>query len=166
MQTLEKYPKEYRYDVAMLRTAVTWALMSKCNRKKVGAVIASPDYRILAHGINGAPSGFENDVCEENGKTLDHVIHAEMNAIIYAAKRGIAIDGCSIYLTLSPCKKCSASILQSGIKRVCYMEDYRDSGIDFLKEHGVEVVKMTTFHVFEPFKTESLEKVFDLFRKE
>jgi dCMP deaminase len=71
------------------------------------------------------------------------VVHAEANAIMFAAKNGIKTDGCTLYVTMSPCVECGKMIIQSGIKRVVYSESYRiTDGIDFLKEHGVEVINL------------------------
>lgn len=82
--------------------------------------------------------------CEtEEWTTHWYVIHAEANAILKCAKHGHSCDGATIYQTHSPCKECSKLILQSGIKRVVYSEDYKDSeGIDFLKSSGVKVEKI------------------------
>ena len=89
---------------------------------------------IISFGYNGTPSGMDNH-CEENGITLNHVIHAEVNAVLKAAKTGNSVDGSTLYLTLSPCLDCSKVILQSGIKRVVYLTKYRNSeGIDFLNQ--------------------------------
>jgi len=85
--------------------------------------------------------------CSGTGKKLvskDTVVHAEANALMFAAKNGIETDGCTIYVTLSPCIECSKLIIQSGIKRVVYSEDYRKTdGIDFLRKHGVNVMKLS-----------------------
>ena len=71
-------------------------------------------------------------------KTRDFVLHAEQNVITYAAKRGIATDGCTLYITHSPCKECAKLIVQAGIVRVVYGDLYRDSsGLDFLKSANV-----------------------------
>jgi dCMP deaminase len=92
------------------------------------------DGNIISFGYNGTPSGMDN-CCEEDNVTLKHVIHAECNAILKAAKTGNSVDGSTLYLTLSPCLDCSKLILQSGIKRVVYLNEYRNSeGIDFLKQ--------------------------------
>ena len=92
------------------------------------------DGNIISFGYNGTPSGMDN-CCEKDNATLAHVIHAECNAILKAAKTGNSVDGSTLYLTLSPCLDCSKLILQSGIKRVVYLNEYRNpQGIDFLKQ--------------------------------
>ena len=96
---------------------------------------------IISDGYNGTPSGFEN-VCElDNGITKPYVLHAEANAITKIAKSGNNSDGATLYVTASPCLECSKLIIQSGIRRVVYSENYRlTDGIDLLKRAGVEVV--------------------------
>lgn len=131
-----------KYDIAYLKMARIWSELSYCKRKQVGAIIVK-NSMIISDGYNGAPSGFKN-VCEDdNGNTLWYVLHAEANAIMKCAKHGISCCGATIYLTHSPCKECSKLILQSGIKRVVYIEDYKDlSGVDFLKKSGIIVDKI------------------------
>ena len=73
-------------------------------------------------------------------KTSDFVIHAEQNAIFYAARNGLNTEGTSIYVTHAPCPNCAKAIASAGIKRVVYKEEYRDDrGIQFLKDCKVEV---------------------------
>ena len=117
-----------------------WAENSYCTRRKVGALIVK-DKMIISDGYNGTPSGFEN-VCElDNGTTKPYVLHAEANAITKIAKSGNNSDGATLYVTASPCLECSKLIIQSGIRRVVYSENYRlTDGIDLLKRAGVEVV--------------------------
>lgn len=75
--------------------------------------------------------------------TKKEVLHAESNAISKCAKWHSSTDGATLYVTLSPCMECAKLIIQSGIKRVCYLEDYRDlSGIDFLKKSKIKVDKI------------------------
>ena len=97
---------------------------------------------IISDGYNGTPTGFDN-CCETNeNETHWYVIHGEANAILKCARNGHSCDGSTLYQTHSPCKDCSKLILQSGIKRLVYIEDYKDlSGLDFLKNSGIEIVK-------------------------
>ena len=127
-------------DKRYLRMARIWAENSYCTRRKVGALIVK-DKMIISDGYNGTPSGFEN-VCElDNGTTKPYVLHAEANAITKIAKSGNNSDGATLYVTASPCLECSKLIIQSGIRRVVYSENYRlTDGIDLLKRAGVEVV--------------------------
>ena len=131
--------KQLRYDMAYLRMAQTWSALSHCNRKQVGAIIVKGGM-IISDGFNGTPSGFDNCCENENGDTLWYVLHAEANAILKVAKSTHNCEGATLYLTLSPCKDCSKLVVQSGIKRVVYMNAYKDeSGINFLREAGIEL---------------------------
>ncbi len=131
--------KQRRYDITYLRMAREWSKLSYCRRKQVGALIVK-NGMIISDGYNGTPSGFEN-VCEdEHGKTKWYVLHAEANAITKVARSTQNADGSTLYVTVSPCRECSKLIFQSGIKRVVYYEQYKDtSGLDFLRSAGVEV---------------------------
>jgi len=131
--------KQLRYDKAYLRMATSWAELSHCQRKKVGALIVKNDM-IISDGYNGTPSGFDNCCENEQGETHWYVLHAEANAILKVAKSTNNAKGATLYLTLSPCKDCSKLILQAGIKRVVFVKLYKDSeGVQFLKNAGIEV---------------------------
>ena len=106
------------------------AKRSKCAKLKVGAIIQIND-RPISAGYNGSPSGFQN--CEDVFKTNltghsdwteKHEIHAEMNALLYAAKVGIATAGSTLYCTHIPCHNCLKHIIQAGVKRVVYVNDH------------------------------------------
>ena len=134
--------KQLRYDKAYLRMADTWAELSHCARKKVGAIIVKDD-AIISDGYNGTPAGFDNSCETDNGETHWFVLHAEANAILKVAKSTNNCAGATLYLTLSPCKDCSKLILQAGIKLLVYRNHYRDTvGVDFLQEAGIEVVQI------------------------
>ena len=134
--------KQLRYDKAYLRLAKSWASLSYCTRKKVGAIIVK-DAIIISDGYNGTPAGFDNCCENEIGETHWYVLHAEANAILKVARSTNNCKGATLYLTHSPCKDCSKLVLQSGIERLVYQEAYKDtSGIDFLLSAGLEVVKL------------------------
>ena len=134
-----KAEKKSRYDKAYLKIAREWGKLSYCKRKQVGAIIVK-GRMIISDGYNGTPSGFENCCEDEQNLTKWYVLHAEANAISKVARSTQSCEGATLYVTLSPCKDCSKLIHQSGIKRVVYLEEYKDcSGIDFLKKAGVEV---------------------------
>ena len=121
--------------------AEIWAKNSYCKRRQVGALLVKNNM-IISDGYNGTPSGFEN-VCEENGVTKPYVLHAEANAISKVAKSGNSSEGATLYVTASPCIECAKLIIQSGIKRVVYKDEYRlTDGIDLLARAGVEVEKI------------------------
>ena len=122
-----------KLDKVFINIAKETSTLSHCVRSKVGAVLVK-DGNIISFGYNGTPSGMDNS-CEEDNVTFPHVIHAECNAILKAAKTGNSVDGSTLYLTLSPCLDCSKLILQSGIKRVVYLNQYRNlEGVNFLKQ--------------------------------
>ena len=131
--------KQARYDRAYLRLALSWAKLSHCNRKQVGAIIVK-DAIIISDGYNGTPAGFDNCCENEEGETHWYVLHAEANAILKVAKSTNNCKDATLYLTHSPCKDCSKLVLQSGIMRLVYKEAYKDSsGIDFLKCAGLKI---------------------------
>ncbi len=122
--------------------AQEWAKLSYCERRKVGALIVK-DRMIISDGYNGTPSGFDNCCEDQEGKTQWFVLHAEANAILKLAGSTQSAKDATLYLTLSPCKECSKLILQAGIKSVVYIDEYSDNdGIDFLRNHGIEVLKI------------------------
>jgi len=138
----ENNEKQSRYDRAYLRLAKSWAALSYCKRKQVGAIIVK-DAIIISDGYNGTPAGFDNCCENESGETHWYVLHAEANAILKVARSTNNCKGATLYLTHSPCKDCSKLVLQSGIERLVYQEAYKDtSGIDFLRSAGLEVVKI------------------------
>lgn len=134
--------KQLQFDRSYLDMAQIWAKNSYCKRRQVGALIVK-NRMIISDGYNGTPSGFEN-VCEdETGKTKPYVLHAEANAITKVAKSGNSSDGSTMYVTTAPCLECSKLIIQAGIKRLVYRDDYRiTDGIDLLKKVGIEVVNL------------------------
>jgi len=130
-----------KFDHSYLEMAQIWAQNSYCKRRKVGALLVK-DRMIISDGYNGTPSGFEN-VCEEDGVTKPYVLHAEANAITKVAKSGNSSDGATLYVTASPCLECSKLIIQSGIKRVVYRDEYRlTDGVDLLRRAGIEVERV------------------------
>ena len=105
---------------------------------------------IISDGYNGTPSGFEN-VCEdETGITKPYVLHAEANAITKVAASTNNSQGATIYITASPCLECAKLIIQSGIKRVVYDDEYRlKDGIELLQRAGIEVLCLPCEHKTE-----------------
>lgn len=114
-------------DEYFMRIAELTAERGTCNRAKVGA-IAVKDKRIIMSGYNGSPSGVEH--CEDkhymhNGHCIA-TVHAEQNIIANAAKRGISLEGSTIYVTHQPCFYCMKMMISAGIKKVVYLNDYYD----------------------------------------
>ena len=142
-------------DQNFINIAKEIASASKCVSKQVGAVIVK-DGRILSTGYNGTPPGYTNCTDHWDGEyTKDHhewsktyEIHAEMNAIIWAAREGISINGATIYVTLEPCSDCSKNIIASGITRIVYDKSYEHTNSDvvtkFIKDNNVRIEKLET----------------------
>lgn len=128
-------------DNLYMDIAIRISEMSYSLRKKVGSVLVK-DNNILSFGWNGMPNGFEN-ICEDrDGNTKSEVIHSEINVISKLAKIGISCNEATLYITLSPCFDCAKAIYQSGIKKVIYLEEYRDAKpVEFLKKCGIEILK-------------------------
>ena len=144
-----------KWDERFMEIAFTVAEWSSCfqENRQVGAVIAR-DKRIVTTGYNGAGSGIisckERCSCMRREKNIEsgtrqeycYAVHAEQNAVIQAAKIGVPIDGATIYCTHRPCVICAKIIINSGIKRVVYCEDYPDDfAVKLFKEAEVELHK-------------------------
>ena len=132
--------KQNLLDKRYLRMSLIWAENSYCQRRKVGALVVK-DKMIISDGYNGTPAGFEN-VCEDdNNVTKPYVLHAEANAITKLARSNNSSDGATMYITASPCIECAKLIIQAGIKRVVYGENYRlRDGLDLLERAGIETI--------------------------
>jgi len=144
-------PTWHEYFVSITKQVAT---RSTCLRRKVGAIIVN-EKRILTTGYNGAPKGVKN--CLEIGTCLRkelgvpsgerHEIcrglHAEQNALLQAAYYGVNIRGSMIYCTTQPCIMCSKMLINAGISKIYYLEDYPDPlSIQMLEEAGVESVRL------------------------
>lgn len=137
-----------KFDELYIDMAELTARLSHAKRKKVGAIIAREN-NVLAYGYNGTPSGSDND-CEypildigEELVTKQSVLHAESNAIMKVARSTQSTEGSTLYVTLSPCFECAKLIIQSGIKKVVFLENYRDtSAIIFLRNNNIEVTQI------------------------
>jgi dCMP deaminase len=124
--------------------ARVWATNSYCKRRQVGALIVK-DRMIISDGYNGTPSGFENECEDENNRSKPYVLHAEANAITKVAKSNNSSAGATLYITASPCMDCAKLIIQAGIIRVVYADEYRIiDGIELLEKAGIEVVQLSS----------------------
>ncbi len=129
-----------------MKIATEVATRSTCDRKFVGAVIVR-DRMILSTGYNGSIRGLEH--CSEIGHMMEEghcvaTIHAEANAIIQAARNGVNISDATIYVTASPCWNCFKMIANAGIKKICFLEFYRDERIfDVAKKLGIELEQVS-----------------------
>ena len=135
---MEQCEKQIVLDKRYLRMARIWAENSYCQRRKVGAILVNGQM-IISDGYNGTPAGFEN-VCEdEAGITKPYVLHAEANAITKVARSNNSSQGATLYVTASPCIECSKLIIQAGISRVVYQDEYRlTDGVDLLRRVFIE----------------------------
>jgi len=154
---------EPNIDSIMMATAMNFASLSYAKRKKVGAVL-SKDGRIVACGYNGTIPGADNR-CEETCPQCDglfarrpggcdhcgniglvtneFVIHAEQNILTFCNREGIKTNGCTLYVTMAPCKTCAKLLASAGIIKVIYNKVYRDmSGIDFLNKLNIKTEKI------------------------
>ena len=137
------------------------AQRSHCVKMHVGAVLTK-DTRIVSLGYNGPPAGTHNcDVewpehgCPRDSKgSCSLALHAEQNAILYASKNNVSVEGSTLYITLSPCIACARIIFTTGIRKVIYLNSYAeykkipsDEGVDFLKKFGVDVVQFSTLNL-------------------
>lgn len=144
MGKIEKTDRILSYDKVYMSIAYIISQLSYAEKAKVGCVIVSQEGQLISHGWNGMPAGGDN-CCEfinENGelKTKPEVLHAEANAIMKCARYMSSTQNATLYVTLSPCINCAKMILQAGIKRVVFLNNYKDlTGIEILKKYGIEV---------------------------
>lgn len=132
-----------KYDSLYMQIAEDAAKYSVAKRKKVGAAIVLPS-GLISVGWNGTPSGFDNACEGEDGLTLPTVIHAEHNAIKKLLMSGTSIQGAVIYITLTPCIQCSLMLVDLGVSRVVYKEEYHcNKGLQMLHEGGVKCSQYT-----------------------
>lgn len=147
--------KRPAFDDIYMKLAEDLALRSHCVKAQVGAVLVK-DTRIVSLGYNGPPAGTHNcdEEWPETGCPRDSkgscslALHAEQNAILYAVKNGVNLEGTTLYVTMAPCIACARVILTVGIKKVLYLYSYAeyknipsDEGVDFLRRFGVEVIR-------------------------
>jgi len=129
--------EEYFMSVALLS-----ATRSPCNRLKVGCIIVK-DNHIVCTAYNGFISGFKHEsIIRDNHEQM--TVHAEQNAICYVAKRGVTIENSTIYITHFPCINCFKSIISSGIKRVRYLNDYKNDNLveKLINEYNIDCKKL------------------------
>lgn len=159
-----------------MQTAYQFAKLSYASRRKVGCIIVK-DHQVISFGYNGMPHGFENNceedqiryyenpdhaatlidkgyTCEDNGccskeVTRREVLHAESNAIMKVAKSTMSCEGAELYTTTCPCFDCAKLIIQAGVVKVYYTEEYRDmSGVELLKKANIEVEQVNNWNEY------------------
>lgn len=145
---------EHKYTAKMMpffmKTAFMLAENSQCVSHRVGAIIVK-DSRIISIGYNGTPPGMMNcnelfdkefDRAEHNRWSSQNEIHAEMNALAFAAKHGLSVEGCDMYVTISPCNDCLKNLVMNGIENVYYYKRYDKSDMNpvLLEKINVSVI--------------------------
>lgn len=123
------------------------ATRSTCDRAFVGCVLVNKDHRIVSTGYNGSIAG--NPQCDEIGHAMRDghciaTIHAEMNALLYCAKEGISVKGCSAYVTHFPCLNCTKALIQAGIVAIYYKDSYRvdEYALELLERNNITVKQL------------------------
>lgn len=128
-----------RLDTLMV-VAEAFAARSTCDRLHVGAVFATAG-RIVATGYNGAPAGINHCPPGPHDGPCKRAVHAEQNAIAFAAQHGTTLRGSVLVITHMPCLNCSLMLVNTGIIGVTYKKPFRDlSGVNLLREVGVDVL--------------------------
>ncbi len=134
------------WDIYFMKIAHVVALRSTCDRAFVGTVMVL-DKRILTTGFNGSPAGLPH--CDEAGHLIIdghcvRTIHAEANAIIQAALHGVSTKGSTCYVTHFPCIQCAKMLINAGVVRIVYDQEYRidENTLDFLQMANVELVRV------------------------
>jgi len=134
--------KQELLDNVYMRTAELHASLSNGIRAKVGCAIVTESGVVLT-GYNGTPAGLDNSleyVDNSTGELLTKpgVIHAELNAVLKAAKEGVSVNGATVYVTHSPCEHCAGMLVNAGVKSVLYRQVYKsDAGVQVLKSAGI-----------------------------
>lgn len=144
------------WDQYFMEIAKVVAQRSTCLRARVGCVIVK-DRSIVATGYNGSPAGMPH--CTEVGcliyrsedpdgnpeENCYRTIHGEINAISQAARRGVSIDRADVYVTHSPCMHCLKTLLNTGVRRICFGKPYKlEKARYFLDHSDVELLHVPT----------------------
>ena len=136
---MDKIEKQSFNDALNMGYAVKLAEQSYSNELKVGAVLVKRG-RIIATGYNGTPEGWDNACEDEHGDTHKAVLHAEENALNFCMEENISVENTTLYVTHSPCIKCCARLFGKGLKRIVYLNEFKETeGIAILKTYGVQV---------------------------
>ncbi len=140
------------------------SLRATCPRLRVGAVAVKDGY-ILATGYNGAPRGMEH--CIDAGCILvdghcHRAVHAEQNVIAMAARKGISLEGATLYVTHFPCDTCFKLLINAGIKEIVYEEMYPNPVTELLLKEARKkgIIKIRQFRLKEERVREFLEELF------
>lgn len=129
------------WDDRLLGIARAVAQWSRDPKMKVGAVIAKGN-RILSTGFNGSAAGTSDPDWSDQMEKDGAVIHAEANAVLWAARNGPTIEGATLYVTHPPCARCAAMAVQAGISRVVYHRDMEP--ISYLSKYAASISQAVT----------------------
>ena len=136
--------KRPSWDEYFLKLAMLVSERATCPRMHCGCVLVK-DKNVIASGYNGSIPGDAH--CDDAGCIVvdNHcvrTVHAEMNALIQAAKRGHPVEGATVYITNMPCTTCAKALITAGIKRVVVFADFHDTmATDFFAKAGVKIDK-------------------------
>ena len=135
-------PSEERisWNDYFMKAATLASVRSPCDRLKVGCVIVKNN-RLISMGYNGFLAGTDHKSIVRWGHE-QATIHAEINAITDAAKRGVSIDGAEVYITHYPCLNCFKALASSGISKIYYQVDYKNDPIVEELDYGIQLVKL------------------------
>lgn len=137
--------KRPHWDEYFLKLAMLASERATCPRMHCGCVLVK-NKNVISTGYNGSIPGDEH--CEDIGCLIidnhcHRTVHAEMNAVIQAAKKGVSVDGATAYVTNMPCTTCAKTLVTAGIKRVVVFADFHDTlAQDFFKKGGVTIKKI------------------------
>lgn len=148
--------KRISWDQYFIAQAAILSTRSTCTRLHVGAIFVR-DNRIIASGYNGSVSGTPH--CSDVGDLMVdghcvRAVHAEQNALMQAAKMGIAVDGAQVYVTDVPCLQCTKLLLQAGITKISYMRNYHN---DSFASELLNLKQVPLVHV--PFEAATAKQV-------
>ncbi|WP_407890879.1 deoxycytidylate deaminase [Lacticaseibacillus sp. N501-2] len=146
IQPSKRHAQRESWDHYFMKLALNVAERSTCERATVGAVLVK-DHRIIATGYNGSISGDPH--CDEAGHLMRdghciRTLHAEMNAILQCALNGVSTKGATVYVTFFPCLNCTKALIQSGVSKIYYANDYRNDPYaeQLLADHHVDTVHL------------------------
>lgn len=144
-----RHSQRESWDHYFMKLAYNVAERSTCERATVGAVLVR-DHRIIATGYNGSIAGDPH--CDEAGHLMRdghciRTLHAEMNAILQCASNGVSTNGATVYVTFFPCLNCTKALIQAGITKVLYANDYHNDpyAVQLLSDHAVATVRLPGF---------------------
>jgi dCMP deaminase len=146
-EVIEESSVRYRKPVSALQVWLSFATMlakrSPAPDKQVGCVAVDMKGNVIGYGYNHSVD--ENDPCtvDHEGKTRDVTLHAEEETIQRAAEMGRSLEGCTLFLTHSPCLRCAARLIRARIKKIYYISSFKNGvSHDFLLNHGVDLIQV------------------------